>query len=515
MKKLDFFMILPVLLFFVVSCAEDEEDTGDTSANVTACESNFDCPTGLYCDLVRKVCTDGSDTGDSGNDSDTSADSDSGDTLPDGENQDNGDTVPDSDNNNNNNPPSQLCTMETPCTPGTTCGCGYQADPATENVGECKRGFSTCQDDGTWGKCQGEVLPVTEFGELCSNGKDDDCDGTVDNGTDFDGDGYGICIDCCEDTDTCPNPAEAWDKDDPYQACKYEKITYECDSEIAANSTDPEDYAKAIGICQKTTENSDKWGLISAQILTPTGNSANVHAGSNGLLSKLGDVIKPKEGGFMLGLSSGLVRDPFERYSSGPISGAPGDWVAANGGHFPSAASCSTSGTDGGVYDAVMLQLKIKTPATAKSFSFNIYFLTDEYPTWICTQYNDFFVALLDSSYTSSDPDLRNPFDKNLAMDASGNPVGVNLAPAGLFTQCVNAESKGVTSCVGTEDLKNTGFADHGGTGWLTTRGNIVGGEIITLRLAIWDLNDHQLDSLVLIDNFRWDVSEQKPGTSM
>ena len=103
----------------------------------------------------------------------------------------------------------------------------------------------------------------------------------------------------------------------------------------------------------------------------------------------------------------------------------------------------------------------------------------------------------------------------NLAMDAAGNPVGVNLAASGLFTQCKPVDKYSATSesCIGTGDLEGTGFEDHGGTGWLTTRGNVVGGEVITLRLAIWDLGDHALDSLVLIDNFKWDAAEYTPGT--
>ena len=106
-------------------------------------------------------------------------------------------------------------------------------------------------------------------------------------------------------------------------------------------------------------------------------------------------------------------------------------------------------------------------------------------------------------------------------MDANHNPVGVNLAPAGLFTQCkelstvtnIDSQSFDATSCTGTDELQGTGFENNGATGWLTTRGNVVGGEIIKLRFAIWDLTDHQLDSLVLIDNFKWEVTEQKPGT--
>ena len=153
-------------------------------------------------------------------------------------------------------------------------------------------------------------------------------------------------------------------------------------------------------------------------------------------------------------------------------------------------------------------------------FGVFILILTEEYPTWICSRYNDFFLALLDSTYKSSDPTLQNPADKNLAMDSNGNPVGINLAPDGLFTQCKNVNGNNgenyhveVTSCTGTDELKGTGFESHGGTGWLTTRGNVVGGEVITVRLAIWDLNDAQYDSLVLIDNFKWDAAEDKPGT--
>ena len=348
----------------------------------------------------------------------------------------------------------------------------------------------------------------------------------MDNGTDFDGDGVGACSDCCESTETCPDPKNAWDPET--HNCSYSgetEVAEECDSEIAANSTAPADYAKAIGLCKTTTEDSSDWGLIEAKITAPDG-STTVHAGSNGLLSKLGNVIKPKQGNLMLGLSSGKVKDPFESFEGSDTytTAAPSDWFnEKHGGSFPAAASCSSSGTSGDVNDAVMLTLKIRTPQNAKSLSFNIYFLTYEYPEYICTRYNDFFIALLNSGYTSTDPNLQNPNDMNLAMDANGNPVGVNLAPSGLFTQCKPDSSYPATqtSCVGTDDLEGTGFIEsflgsktyHGGTGWLTTRGNVKGGEIITLRLAIWDLSDHRLDSLVLIDNFKWGTTAQKPGT--
>lgn len=505
MKLFKLVSMLSILVFCLISCGVGEDDENGTSGQGEgqSCESTFDCPIGLTCDTEKKICTGGSNGGGNGG----GGGSDNGDTGNNGDGSDTGSDTPGKQDGDDD-------PITGNCTPGKKQTCNYQGDPATENVGPCRPGIRTCNEDGTWGKCEGEVLPANEIGdELCNDGIDNDCNGVVDDGTDFDGDGYGACEDCCETTDQCPFPAEAWNN--AYDLCEYEVIETDCESGVSASSTNPFDYAKAIGICKTTTEDSNEWGLISAVISAPNGN-ATVHTSSNGLLSKLGNVIKPKEGGLMLGLSSGTVADPFTSYSLGSTSGAPADWLAANGGSFPSSASCSSSiGTSGAVNDAVMLTMRIRVPKTAKSFSFNLYFLTIEYPGYICNRFNDFFIALLQSSHTSSDPTLQNPFDMNLAMDAAGNPVGVNLAASGLFTQCTEASGYPATkeSCVGTEELEGTGFEGHGGTGWLTTRGNVVGGEIITLRLAIWDLGDHILDSLALIDNFKWDAAEYKPGT--
>lgn len=55
----------------------------------------------------------------------------------------------------------------------------YTGSPTTMDKGLCKRGEEECTKEGTWGPCLFEVLPVTE---ICDNGKDDDCDGEIDNG---------------------------------------------------------------------------------------------------------------------------------------------------------------------------------------------------------------------------------------------------------------------------------------------------------------------------------------------
>ncbi len=52
----------------------------------------------------------------------------------------------------------------------------YSGPPQTRGRGECKAGVQTCDSQGKWSACQGEVKPETE---RC-DGKDNDCDGNTD-----------------------------------------------------------------------------------------------------------------------------------------------------------------------------------------------------------------------------------------------------------------------------------------------------------------------------------------------
>jgi hypothetical protein len=75
---------------------------------------------------------------------------------------------------------SGACVAVNGCTPGATQSC-YSGPPGTAGVGACQYGMQTCQQDGTWGACQGEVTPQPE---TCNN-IDDDCNGIVDDGFDL------------------------------------------------------------------------------------------------------------------------------------------------------------------------------------------------------------------------------------------------------------------------------------------------------------------------------------------
>ncbi len=66
----------------------------------------------------------------------------------------------------------------------------------------------------------------------------------------------------------------------------------------------------------------------------------------------------------------------------------------------------------------------------------------------------------------------------------------------------------------GFEKPNNASCIIGGGTFWLTTAGNIIPGDIVQLRIAIWDVTDHIFDSTALMDGFQWLANATLPGTS-
>lgn len=60
------------------------------------------------------------------------------------------------------------------CVSGATQDCYYGPD-GTMGVGACHAGLQTCEPDGVWGTCDGEVIPGVE---TCASTKDEDCNET-------------------------------------------------------------------------------------------------------------------------------------------------------------------------------------------------------------------------------------------------------------------------------------------------------------------------------------------------
>ncbi len=422
----------------------------------------------------------------------------------------------------------------------------YTGTKDSLGVGPCASGVQSCTASGQWGNCIGEVKPAQE---MCGDGVDNNCDGGTDNDVDQDGDGFTTCGgDCCDSTE-CGTPGlvnpSAFDAagnsvDDDCNGQVDDAIAL-CDQGLMSSSSTAMDYAKAIDICQSATMADKKWGVINASLTLPDG-TGMPDPNARSIRNHFGAKVMPRGGVSMALFSSGAAAgrgdmnpnyNDFVSYSSTVSSGFPADFVAANGGSLPNAPGCpDPSGTTAN--DPVMLNLEIRVPSNAHSFSLKSNFFSAEFPEWTCSPYNDFFVVLLDSAYTGNPA---NPMDKNLAFytapDMKNYPVGVNLAfgNTGLFTQCVNGSTGcsgtagTISTCISTDDLMNTGFDDPasfscdsnslkgGATGWLTTSGNVTPGEIIKLRIAIWDTSDHAFDSLAIVDGFQWSVDSTQPGT--
>jgi hypothetical protein len=421
----------------------------------------------------------------------------------------------------------------------------------TEGVGPCTGGSQMCLASGTWSNCEGEVVPAAE---TCGDNVDNNCNGMTDEDVDADGDGFTSCGgDCCDSTE-CSNPAgvnpNAYEVpgDGVDNDCDgmVDNAVALCDTGLQSSSGTAMDYAKAIDLCQTATMNDHKWGVIDAQ-LTKADGTGTPDAKSRSIRTRFGTNTVPKLGASMAVISSGTAagqsdtnpgwQDPQSNsYEPGTSSPFPADFAAAHNGGLPNAPGCpAPNGSTAN--DPVMLTLKVRVPSNAHSFSIKTNFYSAEFPEWTCSAFNDFFVILLDSTFNGSPG---NPADKNLAFYSNNGmnyPVGVNLAAGdtGLFTECKNggygcapgATAGNINTCVDTIDLAGTGFdavAGLGGacgasnlaggaTGWLTTTGNVVPGEIITLRIAIWDTSDEALDSLALIDSFEWSVEGSDPGT--
>lgn len=414
------------------------------------------------------------------------------------------------------------------CVPGELSPC-YSGPAGTEGVGACMGGTHQCLNGSMWSACEGEVVPSPDG----CNGVDDDCDGVIDP-QDDDGDGFTLCDgDCCESAACAPYPAEV----NP-GALEYpgNGLDDDCDPGTPDNQpyplcagppfvtpTSKYNLAQAMDLCVFTTEDPPlperKWGVIDVGLTLADGTSSPLDI-QVGELASYGVNGLPKIGPTMAALSTGTARaegDPGHVYpqngpepgqignfNAGTLSALPADFVAAGGGGSAGKCAPYLAPLPAMVNDSVMLKLRIRTPTNAGSFTFRFGFYTAEAPENVCSEYNDFFVALLDSQA----PGI--PADKNIAFDSMGEPISVNSA---LFDACALCPG-------GTWLLEGTGMGGWGGilydgaaTGWLQQDAPVIPGETIELRFLLWDAVDGSVDSLVLLDGFRWHlINHSLPG---
>jgi hypothetical protein len=411
------------------------------------------------------------------------------------------------------------------CLPGTTTAC-YDGPAGTAGKGPCRGGMKTCVATGSmYDYCVGQVIPVNE---ICGNGIDDNCNGTIDEAVDLDGDGWTACGgDCCDTVgaacgspklvnpgaievpgDSVDNNCNGVVDEDPYPPCS-------ASENFSTDVTTAKALAllNAMEICQIAS--GGKWGIVSGSPALTRADGTTTPAMDYrqvAVMHQFGSDTSnlPRNGETMASLSSGQARDnngdpdptTTMSYTYG-MGSPPADFVSAHGGVLPTSGAGCPSGS--GANDAVLLRVQLKAPSNANSFSFNFRFFSQEYMNFTCSSYNDFFITMLDSTWLPGPGGVAIPADKNICFDSNGNYISVNTQQ--FFTVCT--PKTGYTCPDGTAGLSNTGYlaSNAGATAWLTTTAPVVPGETITLRFVVWDTSDQVLDSMVLIDNFRWSAT--------
>jgi hypothetical protein len=338
---------------------------------------------------------------------------------------------------------------------------------------------------------------------------------------DVDGDGWTPAQGDCNDCDPNINP-NAYDFP---PAPGQNPIDYDCDGQtdevgpcdfgLDIASSDPLNAARAVELCKLSSGPKD-WGVVSAAWVMADGSPppttepevSNFHLG-HGLLPAFGNTDTVRMGARMLALSSGSARQPNDP-GYHDVSGFDKGYVGASPTGFPKESPACPGVVTGQPHDPTGVEIAINTPSNVKGFSFDFDFFTYEWPGFICSTYNDFFVAILS-------PIPMGQGDGNISFDGMGNPVSVNnafLQVCGCMgnppSPC-SAGGKSFPCALGDLDLLGTGFGfdttggqDHGSTGWLTTTAPVEKNSMIVLRWAVYDSSDGVLDTTTLIDNWRW-----------
>lgn len=385
---------------------------------------------------------------------------------------------------------------------GGTAGAGAQGGDG----GAGAQGGGGGGNGGDGGSGGGQTTTTTGGGP-CLSGPNDDADG--DGFTPAQGD----CNDCAAGMN--PNAVEAPTL--PGQAAidedcdgQVDEVAMACDGGILLDDPSATSAAWAVDLCKASTGPGD-WGLVAATWVlsdgTPAPNTPEYHLG-HGILGDFGPNLDVRFGQSMLALSSGAARRPSD---PGYADNYAKNIQSAQPAGFPKESPACPGVTSGPAYDSAALEVTVRAPSNATGLAFDFDFYTHEFPIWVCTTFNDLFVAMLS-------PTPAGQMDGNISFDTVGNTISVNSVLLDVCG-CMNGPPCGaggvMYACsLGTSQLVGTGFDagvnggdGNGATGWLTTTAPVEGGSEISLRFSVHDSADGILDSTTLVDNFRWTTS--------
>ncbi len=379
---------------------------------------------------------------------------------------------------------------------------------------------STSGDDGTGSSSSGTPHPASSSStgevELCGNGVVDpgeDCDGEQSSVTDcseidakYNG-GAPLCdADCRFDTGPCETceapelaPCDLGSKD------LFHAIELGCDS---VEGFDPAVSAPIIG---ELITSPDKTAYRALRRFGKHEDAWSPRAGASALLISTGSLAEPDAQGVVLALPGKAKNGPNNANPDYP-NGFPTDLEVhvADGGSKPftdcdEKNDCSNTLEDPWkvmprAYDLFYFELTTVVPPGTHGYALDLAFFTSHFPQYVGNDYND-IVTLWSTSEL---------YVGNISYVREETPNGAVYRPMNLDA-LVDA---GWIAYNGSKDaeLEGTGYdgmpgQQGGASRWLTVEGPAEPGESLTLALALFDLDDADRDSAVLLDNFRWSCS--------
>ncbi len=486
-------------------------------------------------------------------------------------------------------------------------------------------GYPVCKDGHVYDCCDSSKMCNTSRPDLVNPGKMVDCNG---NAIDDDCDGFldeDVKVDCgvpgleCDPTidPSCPGLCDmivdrscSKPNEYPFATSINDIVKGSGMGMVTYNSTQADPAQAGLALLHamdacvgQVSKESGQAGLIEYSVMggkKKSGVEERAWLGQinvlSGMYGKNGAKIEPRAGSTFAVLSTGIALDgmsgvtndmiwePSVDYKTDMMGNMslnnssdyllPEPYSTAHKGVLQSHKSCKTSSD---IFNPVHLHMKMRAPSTAYSVQFDFRFFTQEYPAFVCTPYNDFFVVLLTDENGKSLDDSQP--DGNISFDEGGNPISVNnsffttCAPyycgsspyamsacksnssCDMSTQiCVNKCSDGYndlyaytnTPYTGSRDTCNVCFYNAkseiictnypcssnmddyafwgtyvlgenkgGGTAWLTTKAPVKPGEVFNIDFYLWDTGDAIYDSTVILDNFQWgcDDSLSRAGT--
>ena len=189
----------------------------------------------------------------------------------------------------------------------------------------------------------------------------------------------------------------------------------------------------------------------------------------------------PQEGGSFLTLSSGCAGSALD----------PDD---------EDSFSCDISGDGPGeATDIVRMELELNVPSGASTVKFDLKYLSEEFPEFVGSSFNDAFVVETGQSTFTVDSNFNLIAPDNLVFDGNGDPITINT-----------------TGATGMTSGGSVGTTYDGGTSVLTTTVQLPSNQsTVKLIFSIFDVSDQIYDSTIFLDNMRFQQSQNLELTGL